>query len=81
MQISDDSLNQEVEVIKKTFPAFGERMVIGCLRSKGILIPRHHVREIIRVHDPIALLLHWTVAASWRKYSVPGPNALMVFTS
>ena len=36
MENSDDSLNQEVKVIKKTFPACGERMVIGCLGSKGI---------------------------------------------
>ena len=76
MEISDDSLNQEVEVIKKTFPACGERTVIGCLRSKGIFVPRHRLREIIRVHDPIAVLLCWTVATSRRKYSVPGPNAL-----
>ena len=39
MEISDNSLNQEVKVIKKTFPACGERMVIGCLRSKGIFFP------------------------------------------
>ena len=76
MEISDDSLNQEVKVIKKTFPACGEGMVIGCLRSKGIFVPRHRVRQIIRVHDPIAGLLRWTVATSRRNYSVPGPNTL-----
>ena len=84
VEISDDSLNQEIEVIKKSFPECGERMVIGCLRSKGIFVPRHRVREIIRVHDPIAVLLRWTVATSRRKYSVPDPmhcGTLMVFTS
>ena len=75
MEISDNSLNQEVKVMK-TFPACGERMVIGCLRSKGIFFPRHRAREIIRVHDPIAVLLHWTVTTSRRKYSIPRPNAL-----
>ena len=43
MENSDDSLNQEVKVIKMTFPACGERMVIGCLRSKDIFVPRHSV--------------------------------------
>ena len=39
-------------------------------------MPRHRVREIIRVQDPIAVLLRWTIATTRRKYSVPGPNAL-----
>lgn len=77
MEISDDSLNQEVKVTKKTFPACGARMVIGCLRSKGIFVPRHCVREIIRVHDPIAVLLHWTVATSGSKYSVPRTQCIV----
>ena len=74
--ISDDSLNQEIKTIKENFPECGERMVIGCLRSKGIFVPRHRVRDIIRDHDPIAVLLRWTQATARRKYNVPGPNAL-----
>ena len=75
-QISDDSLIKEIERIKETFPDCGERMVIGCLRSNGIHVARHRVRGIIRVQDPIAVLLRWTIATTRRKYSVPGPNAL-----
>ena len=74
--ISEDSLKEEILVIKDNFPACGERMVIGCLRSKGIFVPRHRVRDIIREHDPVAVLLRWTEATVRRKYSVPGPNAL-----
>ena len=61
-QISDDSLIKEIERIKETFPDCGEWMVIGCLRSNGIHVSRHRVREIIRVQDPIAVLLRWTIA-------------------
>ena len=50
--------------------------MIGCLGSNGIRVPRCCVREIIRVQDPIAVLLRWTMATTRRKYSVPGPNAL-----
>lgn len=75
-EISEDSLKKEILAIKDNFPACGERMVIGCLRSKGIFVPRHRVRDIIREHDPVAVLLRWTEATIRRKYSVPGPNAL-----
>lgn len=75
-QISDDSLIKEIERIKETFPDYGERMVIGCLRSNGIHVPRHRVREFICVQDPIAVLQRWTIATTRRKYSIPGPNAL-----
>ena len=51
-------------------------MVIGCLMSNGIHVPRHRVREFICVQDPIAVLLRWTIATTRRKYSIPGPNAL-----
>ena len=51
-------------------------MVIAILRSKGVLVPRHRVRDIIRDHDPVSVLLRWTQATVRRKYSVPGPNAL-----
>ena len=75
-EISDDSLKQEIVEIKENFPDCGERMLIGCLRSKGIFVPRHRVREIVRNRDPIAILLRWTTTTARRKYSVPGPNAL-----
>ena len=75
-EIPEDSLKQEILAIKENFPECGERMVIGCLRSKGIFVPRHRVRDIVREHDPIAVLLRWTEATARRKYSVPGPNAL-----
>ena len=75
-QISDDSLIKEIKRIKGTFPNCGERMVIVCLRSNGIHVPRHRVREIIRIQDPIAVFLCWMIATTRRKYSIPGLNAL-----
>lgn len=74
--ISDDDLFQEIKGIKENFPECGERMVIGFLRSKGIFVPRHRVRDIIRDQDPVNVLLRWTQATVRRKYNVPGPNAL-----
>ena len=74
--VDDNCLKQEIFLIKENFPTCGERMVIGCLRSKGILVTRHRVREILRELDPVSLLLRWTSTTLRRKYSVPGPNAL-----
>ena len=76
INISDEALSGEIKAIKENFPECGERMVIGILRSKGIFVPRHSIRDIIRDHDPINVLLRWTHATARRKYSVPGPNAL-----
>ena len=74
--VSDEELGEEIKSIKENFPECGERMVIGILRSKGFFVPRHRVRDIIRDHDPVSVLLRWTQATVRRKYSVPGPNAL-----
>ena len=46
--ISDIDLQQQVAGIKAEFENTGERMVIGILRSRGIHVPRHRVRDIIR---------------------------------
>ena len=44
--ISDIDLQQQVAGIKAEFENTGERMVIGILRSRGIHVPRHRVRDI-----------------------------------
>ena len=68
--ISDIDLQQQVA--ENT----GERMVIGILRSRGIHVPRHRVRDIIRCIDPINTALRWRAMHPRYQYDVPGPNAL-----
>ena len=74
--ISDIDLQQQVAGIKAEFENTGERMVIGILRSRGIHVPRHRVRDIIRRIDPINTALRWRAMHPKYQYDVPGPNAL-----
>ena len=74
--ISEVHLEQQVSDIKATFVNCGERMVMGILRSRGIHVPRHRVRDIIRRIDPINTALRWRAMHPRYQYDVPGPNAL-----
>ena len=74
--ISDIDLQQQVAGIEVEFENTGERMVIGILRSRGIHVPRHGVRDIIRCIDPINTALRWQAMRPRHQYDVPGPNAL-----
>ena len=74
--ISEVDLEQEVSGIKAQFVNCGERMVMGILRSRGIHVPRHHIRDIIRRIDPINTALRWRAIHPRYQYDVPGPNAL-----
>lgn len=74
--ISEDDLEQQVSGIKAQFTNCGERMVMGILRSRGIHVPRHRVRDFIRHIDPINTALRWRALHPRYQYDVPGPNAL-----
>ena len=74
--ISDIDLQQQVAGIKAEFENTGERMVIGILRSRGIHVPRHRVRDVIHRIDPINTALRWRAMHPRYQYDVPGPNAL-----
>ena len=74
--ISDLDLNQQVAGIKAEFENCGERMVIGILRARGVHVPRHRVRDIIRRIAPINTAFRWQAMHPRYQYDVPGPNAL-----
>ena len=45
MHLTDDDLERIILDIKESMPEIGERMMLGALRSRGIVIPRHRVRQ------------------------------------
>ena len=58
-------------------PALGERMVMGHLRSMGLIITKSRVRNCIQTTDPIQTALQWRGQLAPRQpYSVPCPNSL-----
>ena len=48
--ISENDLEQQIASVKAQFVNCGERMVLGILRSKGIHVARHRVRDIAGLH-------------------------------
>ena len=73
-QISDDELQN---ILQQEFPAMGQTMVWGHLRSMGYRITRERVRNAMRQNDPIHNALRWQGDLVQRRpYSVPGPNSL-----
>ncbi|RUA04468.1 MAG: hypothetical protein DSY43_06230 [Gammaproteobacteria bacterium] len=74
--ISSAELERQIGDVKANFVNCGERMVLGILRSRGIYVARHRVRDIIRRIDPINTALRWRAMHPRYQYNVPGPNAL-----
>ncbi|KAG8921867.1 hypothetical protein FRC02_012306 [Tulasnella sp. 418] len=75
--ISDDELKTLIISLKASVGMFyGERAMLGIIRSKGYWAPRHQVREILRKVDPEGIEARWKQAIMRRVYSVPFLNSL-----
>ena len=74
--ISDDDLQQKIVEVCLSLPDSGERMVMGALRSCGIVVPRLRLRKALHSIDPISSSLRWRPRVQRRSYCVPGPMSL-----
>ena len=73
--LSDDDLDTLVADILQVFPAFGSRMIIGCLKAAGHHVPRARIVEsYARVHGRTGRFGDRSIHR--RKYQVPGSNSL-----
>ncbi len=75
-EISDTDLDQEIVDIKRHQPNDGERLVIGHLATRGIIVPRARVRGSIHRVDPENTAVRRSVTIRRRVYHVDGPNSL-----
>lgn len=75
--ISDAELILILREFRWNYPATGEVMAIGHLRSLGYRVNRDRVRRTLRAIDPISSALRGPRGITARRpYSVPGPNSL-----
>ena len=74
--ISDHDLDDLVKTIQHNFPNAGLAMTQGHLRSEGVCVQRHRLRQSVARNDPIRRNVRWHQVLSRRTYSVPGPNSL-----
>lgn len=54
-EICDDALESVIYEIKESHPDIGERMLMGFLRSRDIIVKRSRVCDILHKKDPLAL--------------------------
>ena len=69
--ITDSELDEKVNEIKESFPNSGSRILQGHLRSAGVHVQQHRIRESLRRIDPCGTMLRWFSAIQRRRYSVP----------
>ena len=74
--ISDNSLDDLIKEIKERFPNDGERMMIGHLTRRGILLQRSRIRASIHRVDPVNTAIRKSIALRRRVYHVDGPNCV-----
>jgi len=74
--ISDNDLQECLSEMRSRFPALGQTMAWGRLRSLGYAVTRARIREAIRATDPIYTALRWREMTTRRPYSIPSPNSL-----
>ena len=74
--ISNEDLDEDITKLKKIHSLAGEKMMVGFLRAKGIIIQRSRVRDSIHRVDHINTINRWLQKNPRWVYSVPGPNSL-----
>ena len=74
--ISDAELDEKIAAIKRVHPNDGERLMIGHLARRGIVIQRSRIRASIHRVDPVNTAIRRSVTIRRRVYHVAGPNCL-----
>lgn len=74
--VSDQILDIAVVGVHRQFPNCGHRMMQAYLRSMGLIIQRHRVRDSLNRVDPIGAALRWSSVVPRRTYRVACPNSL-----
>ncbi len=74
--MSDADIDHLIREVKEIHPNDGERMIIGHLAQRGIMLQRARVRASIHRVDPINTAVRRSVALRRRVYHVDGPNCV-----
>ena len=75
--LADSDLDEEVKSVKAMFPQNGYRFVMGILRSRGLRVQQHRVRESLQRVDPEGVALRWMCQIHRRRgYAVSMPLSL-----
>ena len=74
--LSEEELDRMVTEIKEQFPRAGYRQVLAILKSHGVFVREHELRDSVQRCDPLGTSLRWFATIERRQYSVRGPLEL-----
>ena len=74
--LSEEELDRMVTEIKEQFPRAGYRQVLAILKSHGVFVREHELRDSVQGCDPLGTSLRWFATIERRQYSVRGPLEL-----
>lgn len=74
--LSEEELDRMVTEIKEQFPRAGYRQVLAILKSHGVFVREHELRDSVQRYDPLGTSLRWFATIERRQYSVRGPLEL-----
>jgi hypothetical protein len=75
-EITDQELDNLLRTIRLQQPNSGQQILMGMLRSIGIIIHRERLRDSLHRIDTFGVLNRWAQIIPRRKYNVTSPNAL-----
>ncbi|KAJ3826433.1 hypothetical protein F5880DRAFT_1476277 [Lentinula raphanica] len=73
--MSDDSLDSLVRLLRSHYPQAGIQMLHGMLRSLGHVVSYENIRRSLMRVDPVNRVFD-RIRIRRRRYTVPGPNSL-----
>ena len=73
-EMADDELDDIVRDIKRNHPFSGFSLLYGAIKSRGINIQQHRLRDSIRRVDPVRTNARLTQVVQRRQYNVPIPH-------
>ena len=74
--LTEEELDDYVKEVKRQFPTAGYRQILEILKSQGIIVREHNLRESAQRCDPIGTSLRWFATVERRRYNVSSPLAL-----
>ena len=75
--LTDEQLDSKVTAFQTEHGCFvGCSMILGHLRSEGLIVQRDRIRKCLARIDPHNSRIRWAITVSLRAYSVAGPNSL-----
>ena len=77
--LTEEQLDDYVKEVKRQFPTAGYRQILRILKSQGIIVWEHDLRESTQRRDPTGTSLRWFATVERRCYNASSPLGTVAF--